>query len=117
MVSRRTLLGSVAAAGSAAFFSGRALRAQATAGQRIIDVHHHFVSPAFLKALTAKQGHKTPGFTSYFPLGLWQNYSPARDIELMDKQGVATAMISVTSPGVYFGDRDEARGLAREMNE
>jgi predicted TIM-barrel fold metal-dependent hydrolase len=26
-------------------------------------------------------------------------------------------MISVTSPGVYFGDRDEARALAREMNE
>jgi predicted TIM-barrel fold metal-dependent hydrolase len=110
-LSRRDLLG-----GLAAFGAGACLHAQ-SAASRIIDCHHHFVSPAFLRALTAKQGHKTPGFTSYFPLGLWQNYSPARDLELMDKQGVATAMISVTSPGVYFGDRVEARTLAREMNE
>lgn len=111
LLSRRDLLGGAALLGTRSW-----LRAQ-SAAPGIIDCHHHFVSPAFLKALTAKQGHKTPGFTSYFPLGLWQNYSPARDIELMDKQGVATAMISVTSPGVYFGDRDEARSLAREMNE
>lgn len=111
LLSRREIL-----AGAAALGTSRWLRAQ-SAASGIIDCHHHFISPAFLKALTAKQGHKTPGFTSYFPLGLWQNYSPARDIELMDKQGVATAMISVTSPGVYFGDRDEARSLAREMNE
>src|SRR5690242_21918772 len=105
LLSRRDLL-----AGAALLSPRSWLRAQ-SAAPGIIDCHHHFVSPAFLKALTAKQGHKTPGFTSYFPLGLWQNYSPARDIELMDKQGVATAMISVTSPGVYFGDRDEARSL------
>ena len=109
-LSRREWLGGLAALGAGTWLRGQT-------AQGIIDCHHHFVSPAFLKALTAKQGHKTPGFTSYFPLGLWQNYSPARDIELMDKQGVATAMISVTSPGVYFGDRDEARNLAREMNE
>ncbi|HJT86261.1 MAG TPA: amidohydrolase family protein [Bryobacteraceae bacterium] len=83
----------------------------------MIDCHHHFVSPAFLKVLTAKQGHKIQGLTSFFPLGLWKNYSPAKDIELMDQQGVATALLSVTSPGVWFGDRDEARRLAREMNE
>ena len=116
--SRRDLLSIGARATAAAWLSDRAVRAQGpAAAERIIDVHHHFVSPAFLKALTAKQGHKVPGYTSFFPLGLWQNYSPARDIELMDKQGVATAMLSVTSPGVYFGDRDEARGLAREMND
>jgi len=115
-VSRRELLGKLAA-GSAAWVAHNGARAQTGPASRIIDCHHHFVSPAFLKALTAKQGHKTPGFTSYFPLGLWRNYTPARDIELMDQQGVTTAMISVTSPGVYFGDREEARGLAREMNE
>jgi predicted TIM-barrel fold metal-dependent hydrolase len=116
--SRRTFLTGAAVLGAGAWLSGRRLRAQAPAANpRVIDCHHHFVSPAFLKALTSKQGHKLEGFTSYFPLGLWQNYSPAKDIDLMDKQGVATAMISVTSPGVWFGDREEARKLAREMNE
>ena len=84
---------------------------------RVIDCHHHFVSPAFLKALTAKEGHKVDGFTSFFPLGLWKNYSPAKDIETMDRDGVATSLISCTAPGVWFGDPDEARGLARELNE
>ena len=112
-LSRRDLVAGLAALGAVPLLSTR-LMAQ---GPRVIDCHHHFISPAFLKALTSKQGRKVPGYTSYFPLGLWQNYSPAKDIELMDKQGVATAMISVTSPGVWFGDRDEARGLAREMNE
>ncbi len=87
------------------------------AGSRVIDCHHHFVSPAFLKALTAKEGHKVDGFTSFFPLGLWKDYSPAKDIESMDRDGVATSLISCTAPGVWFGDPDEARGLARELNE
>ena len=114
--SRRHFLAGAAALAVGTWAPGGRLRAQA-ATRRVIDCHHHFVSPAFLKALSSKQGRKLEGFTSYFPLGLWQNYSPAKDIELMDKQGVATAMISVTSPGVWFGDREEARKLAREMNE
>ena len=35
----------------------------------------------------------------------------------MDKQGLASALVSTTSPGTWFGDRDETRGLVREMNE
>jgi predicted TIM-barrel fold metal-dependent hydrolase len=35
----------------------------------------------------------------------------------MDKAGIATAMLSPTAPGVYFGDAEEARKVAREMNE
>ena len=71
----------------------------------------------FSKTLTAKEGHKTEGFTSFFPLGLWKDYSPAKDIEAMDRDGVAISLISCTAPGVWFGDPDEARGLARELNE
>jgi len=114
---RRDLLSGVAALAGSAWLSQRALGQTASASPGIIDVHHHFVSPDFLKTLQSKQGHKVEGLTSYFPLGLWTNYSPAKDIELMDKQGVATAMLSVTSPGVWFGDKEEARKLAREMNE
>jgi 6-methylsalicylate decarboxylase len=112
--SRRKALKRFAAVGSASLFGAARLVAQ---GARVIDIHHHFLSPAFLKVLSAKEGHKVPGFTNYFPLGLWKNYSPAKDLETMDREGVATAMISITSPGVWFGDREESRQLAREMNE
>jgi predicted TIM-barrel fold metal-dependent hydrolase len=117
---RRDLLKGLAALGASALFPARGLLAQTPApgaSARVIDCHHHFVSPAFLKALTAKEGHKVEGFTNFFPLGLWKNYSPAKDIESMDRDGVATSLISCTAPGVWFGDPDEARGLARELNE
>jgi predicted TIM-barrel fold metal-dependent hydrolase len=116
-VTRRQLLAAGLSLAGATWLTRRAAAQTPPANARIIDVHHHFVSPDFLKTLQAKQGHKVEGLTSYFPLGLWTNYSPAKDIELMDRQGVATAMLSVTSPGVWFGDKDEARKLAREMNE
>src|SRR5438067_7820747 len=111
---RRELLTGLAAFGASTLLS----RAQTPAvAPRIIDIHRHFISPAFLKVLNAKTGHKVDGFTNFFPLGPWKDYSPARDIETMDKQGLATAYVSTTSPGTWFGNRDETRGLAREMNE
>jgi predicted TIM-barrel fold metal-dependent hydrolase len=109
--SRRELLQGIAALGA-----GSLLQAQ-PANPRLIDIHRHFMSPAFLKVLNAKTGHKTEGFTGFFPLAPWKDYSPARDIETMDKQGIATSLVSTTSPGTWFGNRDETRGLAREMNE
>lgn len=117
-IRRRDILGGLAALGASALLPEKRSAAQSPgAAARAIDCHHHFVSPAFLKALTAKEGHKTEGFTSFFPLGLWKDYSPAKDIENMDRDGVATALLSCTAPGVWFGDPDEARRLARELNE
>jgi predicted TIM-barrel fold metal-dependent hydrolase len=117
-LSRRDLLGRIAASGAGALLASCGLRAQTPpAGPRLIDIHRHFISPAFLKVLGSKQGKKVEGFTSFFPLGPWNNYSPARDIETMDKQGIATSLVSTTSPGTWFGNREETRGLAREMNE
>jgi 6-methylsalicylate decarboxylase len=52
----------------------------------------------------------------------FQNYSPAKTIETLDKAGVSTAFISVTVPGVRFGDdfakeRQDAIGMARDLND
>ena len=50
-------------------------------------------------------------------LAAWKDFSPARAVETLDRVGVQTAMLSITAPGVWFGDAQEARKLAREMNE
>jgi len=57
------------------------------------------------------------GYTTWFALDRLKDYTPARDIEDMDRDGVAASILSCTSPGVWFGKPEETRGLAREMNE
>lgn len=110
---RRRFLGALAATGAASLFASRLSPAQtpATAPRRI-DIHQHFVSPSFLTTLT-ERNTKTP-----VPgLAAWKGFSPARAVETLDRVGVQTAMLSITAPGVHFGDAQEARRLAREMNE
>ena len=110
--SRRRFLGALATIGAAAFVPARAVRSQAGAA-RLIDVHQHFVSPSFHAFLNAKNSPAAP-----IPgLAAWRDYSPARAVAELDRVGIATAMLSITAPGVWFGDVAEARRLAREMNE
>jgi predicted TIM-barrel fold metal-dependent hydrolase len=54
---------------------------------------------------------KTQGYQT------WQPYTPARAIEDMDRGGVSTAMISITTPGIWFGNIDETRRMTRQENE
>jgi hypothetical protein len=35
----------------------------------------------------------------------------------MDRAGIATAMLSVITPGIWCGHAEETRGIARELNE
>ena len=111
--SRRTFLAALGAAASAPLFNQTASSAQTpTTATRRIDIHQHFVSPSFYATLNAKNA------TSPIPgLAAWKGYSPASAVEALDRVGIATAMLSITAPGVWFGDAQEARKLAREMNE
>lgn len=109
--SRRHFLAGLAALGAGALLPDRKLSGQG-ANARRIDVHQHFVSPNFLATLTAKNAvAPVAGFAN------WKDFSPARTVENLDRIGVATAMLSITAPGVSFGDVQEARRLARDMNE
>lgn len=107
--SRRRFL----AGGIAAFGLGVAparVRAQAPAAQlpaSIIDVHHHIAPPAYNQELIAR-GINEP------PLLRW---SVQKSLDDMDKAGVATAITSITTPGVWFGDNNAARRLARKCND
>jgi predicted TIM-barrel fold metal-dependent hydrolase len=106
---RRDLLSGLAALGAGALLSGSRVAAQTPGGAtRRIDVHHHFASPELIKLMAEK---KMSGWQT------WTPYSPAKAIEDMDKGGVQASMISITTPGIWFGSADETRRLARELNE
>ena len=75
-----------------------------------IDVHHHIVPREYVRAL-ADVGIETCGG---FPFPDW---SPESSLELMEENGIATALASLSAPGVYFGDEAFARDLARRCNE
>ncbi len=110
-LSRRGFLAGLAAVGVHVSSMPYRLAAQSPAAYRI-DVHQHFVSPRYLTTLTEKnQSAPVPG------LAAWQGYSPGRAVENLDRLGIASAMLSITAPGVWFGNADEARALARELNE
>jgi predicted TIM-barrel fold metal-dependent hydrolase len=112
--SRREVLAGLAALGASALLP--TVKAQSRI-QGAIDCHTHFASPAYIKALTAKEGHHIAGYTTWFALQTWKGYSPSKVIDDMDQQGVATSMLSCTTPGAWFGDPAETRAMVREMNE
>jgi len=62
--SRRTFLSGIGSAGVAAIIGTRGLRGQTAPSPRAIDCHHHFVSPGWIKALTAKENRKVAGYTT-----------------------------------------------------
>jgi predicted TIM-barrel fold metal-dependent hydrolase len=47
----------------------------------------------------------------------WLTWTPAQAIAVMDAHSVTTAVLSLTTPGVWFGNRAEAARTARRVNE
>jgi predicted TIM-barrel fold metal-dependent hydrolase len=76
----------------------------------IIDVHHHILPSAYPAAVGERLGPQ--GL-----LGPPPQWSPALSIEAMDRNGIGTAVTSISSPGVWFGDVRETWRLARLCNE
>lgn len=76
-----------------------------------VDVHAHFVTDWYADD-ARKAGHELPdGMPS------WPDWSPSAHLELMDRCGIETAILSLSSPGVHFGDDASARVLARKVND
>lgn len=76
---------------------------------RRIDVHQHIVPPVWRSALAER------GLTS----GGWAvpPWSPGAAMAMMDRQGIATGILSVTSPGTVLADGGSGPRLARAVNE
>ena len=71
-----------------------------------IDTHHHLSSPGFIAEIAGRR-------TGQVPLMRW---TIAQSIDDMDQGGVATSILSISEPSVFFGNFDSARKLARETN-
>jgi 6-methylsalicylate decarboxylase len=80
--------------------------AQAPAGGTRIDVHHHYIPPFHADALASRRSGGRP-----------PQWTPAKSLEDMDKSGIATSIVSVVQPGIWFGNAEESRSLARQCNE
>ena len=81
--------------------------------QRRIDLHHHYCSPEWFAYLTEHHETSYP-FPGNKRLSTW---SAAAGVEAMDEGGVQTAVLSTTTPGVWFGNDADARRMARNMND
>ncbi|WP_405962125.1 amidohydrolase [Streptomyces sp. NBC_00723] len=77
----------------------------------LIDVHAHLLPDFYVQQATAA-GHAHPD-----GMGGWPTWSVQAHLDLMDRNGIETAMLSISSPGVHFGDDEAAGLLARRVNE
>src|SRR6478735_10203050 len=72
-----------------------------------IDVHHHFAPPAWVTEVRGRPLLQPANTT----------WTPEKSIDDMDRAGVAGAVVSITNPGLWFGDAAATRRLARACNE
>ena len=108
-LTRRALLARLAAASVYARFAPAQAKSS-TPG--LIDVHHHFIPPFWFEEV--KEHISRQGGGRIVPN--WFGWSEQRALERMDETGVATAIVSISAPGVWFGDVAQGRRLSRETS-
>jgi predicted TIM-barrel fold metal-dependent hydrolase len=114
--SRRQFLAGLAAIGGGLVGRSGAAIAPAPQSDRVvapyrIDTHHHFFPPFYLAEARQQILAAAQGFPQLF------EWNPAKAIDQLDANAVATAVLSISTPGIWFGDVAAARILARRCNE
>jgi predicted TIM-barrel fold metal-dependent hydrolase len=113
-LSRRQFVArSLLAAASLSCALGRSRAADDAPNRRSIDVHHHFLPPGYIEPAREYIARTSPAMQGVFG-GSW---SPARSLEEMDRHDVEAAIVSISAPGVSFGDAASAVRLSRLANE
>src|SRR6266705_808445 len=72
-----------------------------------IDVNHHYGPPTWVAAMRGNPLLQAPNTT----------WTPEKSLEDLDRGGGAAAVLSITNPGLYLGDKAQAVRLARECND
>jgi predicted TIM-barrel fold metal-dependent hydrolase len=82
-------------------------------GPVLIDIHHHVIPPFYLDENRDRIASSRGGAIS----PAWLSWSPETTLKAMDQHGVETAVLSLSTPGVWFGDKEASRRTARRVNE
>jgi predicted TIM-barrel fold metal-dependent hydrolase len=77
----------------------------------LIDFHAHFLTDRYLAEARAAGIAHPDGMPG------WPTWSADGHLALMAKTGIAKALLSISSPGVHFGDDRAARLLAQHVND
>jgi predicted TIM-barrel fold metal-dependent hydrolase len=80
---------------------------------KLIDVHHHPIPPFYL----AEYRNRIAGSRGGDITRAWLDWTPERSLEAMDAHNVTISILSLTTPGLWFGDIEAARRTARRFNE
>ena len=75
-----------------------------------VDIHHHIIPDFYTSAL--KEIGVEAAHGEGFP-----RWSQNESLETMDKYRIEAAILSISSPGVFFGDSKISKKLARQCNE
>ncbi len=106
LIDRRTFLTGTMAS-LAALSTNRSLaadplqRAAGTQNARRIDVHHHFAPPEWMEAVKGRPLLNAANlrWTANCRSPTWT------------RRGVAASIVSITNPGIWFGDKEKTRVL------
>lgn len=112
--SRRKFLAGTAALGLTQMFLNASVLAQeaktSLPNRKRIDVHHHILPPEYV----SKVGVEAIGAPA--PNRGTPSWTVKRSLAAMDENGIATAIVSVSAPGLWFNDAKLAKYLARSSN-
>jgi predicted TIM-barrel fold metal-dependent hydrolase len=75
-----------------------------------IDTHEHLVPEVYTSALESIGIHGSGE-------NPWPKWSLAKNLEMLDRMGIAATVSSISSPGTFFGDVAFAKRISRDCNE